>query len=915
MSTAFAPAAPHENPGEDATSGDDAFLAFSNTPNSIRATAKPPFPPKYSAKLKTIPELDAWRRSVKGYCRQLNVEPDSYFGYYTVIASLDGDPLRAIIDEVGDTIDEAYPNVNLDANKVISPWTLERIYDELKFLFIDPHAYRLADLELDELRQGHMSVQEYATKILGLSKQIPVSTPYDRKKKFLNHMDPDIAKLVYRQYPDFDTNESTLPASTDKPIPSLKKINREEERYAPQLPIREMSTPIFRSHITTPGADDDDSYDASVDEKDEFMKFIVKTFTPLGTILSKTEPLPLPPHRGPDLDHHVRYVAGAPELDSAIAYPWSRVNTPIMLRMLDVYKQGGQFEPTTLKATAPLAPVIKKDGSGRPVGNLRKRNTITVSEKMQPVDSKAMVNNFAASKYRLIGDMLRAFEQLRATEDAERKNILATPVGNFMVRTAMQGDKNSPQTLQKNMLAMLEGMTKKSVDFYADDVCAYGNVWRQFKLDVLELFSRFYRCVPVFPIDALDPDQPYHPAEMALFDANDVYLVTGHTVNDEGIKLRYLNGNKQMHVVKAGLFGFDDSHRAVQDYLRKFAGEVTCVADLAHWFSFDKNRGARRLPHARAPAQQPSERVAPPPLGLVPEYSAPAAFAEPQSPLPVQLEDWENNATDHWARYTQWLVGHGSQPPSAAGLVAYRDTILAKYRNSQGVLQWAAAAFPGHPLPETPAPAVAAWAAHIRSGPPDDTDIPTLDEDASAAASNSVQGAPQGGRPHPQEADGDVEFVPDGDERLASSGYSQPIERANAGIAPAAASHTSSTAHAERRRAYNERSGERRRHESDFNDRQSTTSRGTSPSRHRHYRDYRDEERQRDDVENHRRRHRNRERNRELDREADVEFERQRDEERAAKADERSRRRRETSAVTDVTSASARDLREGVQQI
>ncbi|GAA5937486.1 hypothetical protein JCM1841_006167 [Sporobolomyces salmonicolor] len=100
-----------------------------------------------------------------------------------------------------------------------------------------------------------------------------------------------------------------------------------------------------------------------------------------------------------------------------------------------------------------------------------------------------MVNNVAASTYQLIGDTLRVFEQLWATEDTERKNVLATLVSNFMVKIAMQRDKNSPQTLPKNMLAMLDGMTNKSVDFYTNDFCAYGNVWCQSKLDVLELFT------------------------------------------------------------------------------------------------------------------------------------------------------------------------------------------------------------------------------------------------------------------------------------------------------------------------------------------------------------------------------------------------------------------------------------------
>ncbi|GAA5918003.1 hypothetical protein JCM6882_007584 [Rhodosporidiobolus microsporus] len=296
----------------------------------------------------------------------------------------------------------------------------------------------------------------------------------------------------------------------------LKKL--EAERVdAPALPLRDLECPILESKIMKHGADKDDAYIVLQEEKDEFLAWLLEFFSEKRTILSKKEPLPLPPHRGPNLDHKVEYIAGTPDLDPAVAYPWSRVHTQPMLTMIDIYKRGGQFEPTTRKATASLIPVLKKDRTMHPVADLRKRNKITKSEKMQPVSATAMVNNVASAVYKMGNDLLRTFEQCRAMEEAEEKNVVASPVGDYMIKTAQQGDKNSPTTLQKNIFAALEGMLKKNVEAYANDLWVFGNVWRQLKLDCIEMYTRLYRYCFVISLESIQ----FCPEE---------YKVLGHIV-------------------------------------------------------------------------------------------------------------------------------------------------------------------------------------------------------------------------------------------------------------------------------------------------------------------------------------------------------------------------------------------------
>ncbi|GAA5997286.1 hypothetical protein JCM11641_006831, partial [Rhodosporidiobolus odoratus] len=157
--------------------------------------------------------------------------------------------------------------------------------------------------------------------------------------------------------------------------------------------------------------------------------------------------------------------------------------------MISAYKAGGQFVPTVLPAKAPLVPKLKKNGRGRPVNDLRKRNALTAKMPMQPVDAESMVNSVACATYRWGNDFMKAFEQLCASLAAQKKNVVATPVGNYIVRTAMQGDANSAYTLQKLVNYVFEGMADK-LKLYADDSWLFSNTWNDFKSGVLEFFAR-----------------------------------------------------------------------------------------------------------------------------------------------------------------------------------------------------------------------------------------------------------------------------------------------------------------------------------------------------------------------------------------------------------------------------------------
>ena len=224
---------------------------------------------------------------------------------------------------------------------------------------------------------------------------------------------------------------------------------------------------------------------------DEFKNELVEYYWKKGTILSKEEIMPCPPHRGA-LDHDVPYISEDSSVPPAQAYPWSRAQKEPMLEMLEGYERGGQFVPTALHATAPLVPKLKKNGRGRPVNDLRKRNAITVPLPLQPVNADTMVNDVAAAPLKMGVDLMKAFEQVAATEDTCKKNIVATPVGNFMVRTAMQGDQNSPASLQRLMNYVFHRKMDRSLRTYADNAWVLATTWNRFTADVCDFFARCY---------------------------------------------------------------------------------------------------------------------------------------------------------------------------------------------------------------------------------------------------------------------------------------------------------------------------------------------------------------------------------------------------------------------------------------
>ncbi|GAA5918001.1 hypothetical protein JCM6882_007583 [Rhodosporidiobolus microsporus] len=100
-----------------------------------------------------------------------------------------------------------------------------------------------------------------------------------------------------------------------------------------------------------------------------------------------------------------------------------------------------------------------------------------------------------------------------------------------------------------------------------------------------ELFpNRIVDSVPLFPLDALDDEANYLPFPCSpgddmstLFDPTNVQGIWTHHVHKGALQLGYTTQQGGFRWVLAGLFGFDDSHPKVMDYLVKYAGRAGSI--------------------------------------------------------------------------------------------------------------------------------------------------------------------------------------------------------------------------------------------------------------------------------------------------------------------------------------------------
>ena len=80
------------------------------------------------------------------------------------------------------------------------------------------------------------------------------------------------------------------------------------------------------------------------------------------------------------------------------------------------------------------------------VSDFRTLNKITVNDEFAIPDMKEVIEQIAEAKVYSPWDFLKAFHQIKLTDQTKKKLVLATEFGNYQYNVMLFGPKNAPAT-------------------------------------------------------------------------------------------------------------------------------------------------------------------------------------------------------------------------------------------------------------------------------------------------------------------------------------------------------------------------------------------------------------------------------------------------------------------------------------
>jgi transposase InsO family protein len=208
-------------------------------------------------------------------------------------------------------------------------------------------------------------------------------------------------------------------------------------------------------------------------------------------VFPKQEPEGLPPSRG-DCDHRIRIIPGKEQEFKRTYVPVARAWIPLLRDHLSKWKRNGIAIPGEGLYACPTFAVPK---SGRPeeprwIHDLRRRNVITVDDDAAIPDQLIMREAAAQAKFTSILDLTDAYHQIRIAEDSEKFNTINTPFGCYKIRVMLQGDKNAPATMMRNMTTIFGDIIGDYVWVYLDDVIVFSRTREEHIRHLREVFTR-----------------------------------------------------------------------------------------------------------------------------------------------------------------------------------------------------------------------------------------------------------------------------------------------------------------------------------------------------------------------------------------------------------------------------------------
>ena len=148
----------------------------------------------------------------------------------------------------------------------------------------------------------------------------------------------------------------------------------------------------------------------------------------------------------------------------------------------------GIIEPSVSPYSSPLVIIKKKDGSIRPVQDMRKINKITKYDCESVPNPDQIYAKLAGKRYLSKFDFCKGYWQIPMSEQSKEITAFSTPFGHYQFLKMPFGLVNSGQTYAKMMRMLLDGMD--DIDNFVDDVLQHTYTWEKLMTDMEEFFRR-----------------------------------------------------------------------------------------------------------------------------------------------------------------------------------------------------------------------------------------------------------------------------------------------------------------------------------------------------------------------------------------------------------------------------------------
>ncbi|XP_068115084.1 zinc finger protein 850-like [Hyperolius riggenbachi] len=161
-----------------------------------------------------------------------------------------------------------------------------------------------------------------------------------------------------------------------------------------------------------------------------------------------------------------------------------------MKQEIEEMLQLGVVQKSSSPWVAPVVLVPKKDKTTRFCVDYRRQNDITTTDAYPMPRIDELLDQLASASYLTIMDLSRGYWQISLAPDAREKSAFITPFGLYELTVIPFSMKNVPDTFQRAMNDLLEGMHGFAVA-YLDDIAVFSPTWEDHLHHLAQVLEKF----------------------------------------------------------------------------------------------------------------------------------------------------------------------------------------------------------------------------------------------------------------------------------------------------------------------------------------------------------------------------------------------------------------------------------------